>query len=217
MYENFHKLEPDKQRRIINAALTEFATSGYSRASTEQIAARAGISKGALFHYFGSKQQLYTFLLEWSVETLEREVYGRIDTTSSDLFERMLQGSKLKLQTLLAYPGLFDFWESLMSAPPPFASAWLAEKTAEVAPRGTSMLLEGVDTSRFKPGVDVGKVMNVVIWMFSGWSDAIMAEARTRGERVDLRHVFDEADEYVEFLRNIFYREDADREDVVQA
>lgn len=210
MYENFDKLDPEKQRRIINAALSEFAANGYRRTSTVDIASRAGISKGALFHYFGSKEGLYRYLLEWSAEMIQAELYPKLNLTETDFFARLLQASKLKLETVLACPELWAFWESFMSERPPFATDWIDDKMVELAPTQSDLLLKDVDTSRFKPGIDLGKMMNVLIWTFTGWSDAILAEARMRNERVDLRKVFKEADEYVEFLRTIFYREDVE-------
>jgi hypothetical protein len=51
-------------------------------------------------------------------------------------------------------------------------------------------------------------MVNVVVWTFAGWTDAITAESRLRHEPVDLRQAFAEADEYVEFLRAIFWKQD---------
>ena len=53
--EKFFALPEEKRRRIVNAAMEAFGKNEYKRASTDDIAARAGISKGLLFHYFGSK------------------------------------------------------------------------------------------------------------------------------------------------------------------
>ncbi|MEM5780278.1 MAG: TetR/AcrR family transcriptional regulator, partial [Lawsonibacter sp.] len=62
MYENFIGLKQEKRDVIINAALTEFAAKGYDLASTNGMVKAAGISKGALFHYFASKKDLFLFL-----------------------------------------------------------------------------------------------------------------------------------------------------------
>lgn len=43
------ELTEEKRRRILNAALEEFAKHDYKGASTDDIAAKAGISKGLLF------------------------------------------------------------------------------------------------------------------------------------------------------------------------
>jgi TetR/AcrR family transcriptional regulator len=210
VYEKFLRLDPEKQRRVVNASLSEFAAKGFRQASTDDIVAKAGISKGALFHYFGSKEKLYLFLLEWSASLMEEEIYGKIDWDQPDFFARLLQGSKLKLEALLSYPELWGFWETFMSERPEFASDWIDDKAFEAGSRSTQLLLEGVDTSRFKPGMDLEKMANVVVWTFSGWTDAILAESRMKHERVDLRRVFAEADDYVEFLRAVFCVKDVE-------
>lgn len=50
--------------RILNAAVAVFGEHGYEGASTNQICADAGISKGLLFHYFKSKENLFMAVLE---------------------------------------------------------------------------------------------------------------------------------------------------------
>ncbi|MDD3656837.1 MAG: TetR/AcrR family transcriptional regulator, partial [Atribacterota bacterium] len=57
IYSQFHSLESEKQERIINAALKEFARNGYGKASTNEIIKQAGISKGSLFNYFNNKKE----------------------------------------------------------------------------------------------------------------------------------------------------------------
>ena len=66
MNERFFDLNKSKQDRIINSALSVFTENGYAHASTDEIVGRAGISKGLLFHYFGSKLGTYAFLYEYS-------------------------------------------------------------------------------------------------------------------------------------------------------
>ena len=44
---------------VLEAALLEFAEKGYAATSTEDIAARAGISQPYLFRLFGTKKELY--------------------------------------------------------------------------------------------------------------------------------------------------------------
>ena len=67
MNPKFFDLKKDKQDRMINAALKVFALNGYKHASTDDIVKEAGISKGLLFHYFGSKAGVYEFIYESKV------------------------------------------------------------------------------------------------------------------------------------------------------
>jgi AcrR family transcriptional regulator len=49
---------------ILAAAEQEFARHGFEAATTEGIAERSGVTKGMIFHYFGSKEKLYEAALE---------------------------------------------------------------------------------------------------------------------------------------------------------
>src|SRR5437667_10888953 len=49
----------ERRDQILDAALIEFAQSGYEGTSTEDIARAAGISQPYLFRLFGSKKELY--------------------------------------------------------------------------------------------------------------------------------------------------------------
>ena len=50
MNEKFYELPPEKQQRIINAGLEVFGAHDYPQASTDDITAKAEISKGLLFY-----------------------------------------------------------------------------------------------------------------------------------------------------------------------
>jgi AcrR family transcriptional regulator len=51
------------RRRILEAALDEFAAKGLDGARVDAIAARAGVNKRMLYYYFGSKDDLYRAVL----------------------------------------------------------------------------------------------------------------------------------------------------------
>ncbi|MEU4968349.1 TetR/AcrR family transcriptional regulator [Streptomyces smyrnaeus] len=53
-------------RRLLAAATRLFAEQGYDRTSVQEIVEAAGVTKGALYHYFGSKDDLL------------HEIYGRL-------------------------------------------------------------------------------------------------------------------------------------------
>jgi AcrR family transcriptional regulator len=61
-YELLNKLPEDKKENIIRISMEEFSQNGYASTSTNVITSRSGISKGLLFHYFGSKKKLFLYL-----------------------------------------------------------------------------------------------------------------------------------------------------------
>ncbi|NUT33627.1 MAG: TetR/AcrR family transcriptional regulator [Hamadaea sp.] len=46
------------RERILDCAVELFAAHGYDATSVQQVVARAGVTKGALYHYFGAKDDL---------------------------------------------------------------------------------------------------------------------------------------------------------------
>lgn len=62
------------EQRILEAARVCFAESGYAGTSTHAVAARAGLTTGALYHYFGAKRDLYVAVFR----QVEESVYSRL-------------------------------------------------------------------------------------------------------------------------------------------
>ncbi|MDQ7795110.1 MAG: TetR/AcrR family transcriptional regulator [bacterium] len=61
-------MQPPKQDRILQAALTTFGQRGFHRATMEDIALSAGVGKGTLYLYFPSKQALLEEIFRTGLE-----------------------------------------------------------------------------------------------------------------------------------------------------
>jgi AcrR family transcriptional regulator len=58
------RLPPEVRREeILEGALAVFSELGFGRATLNDVADRAGVTKGAVYHYFDSKEQLFIALL----------------------------------------------------------------------------------------------------------------------------------------------------------
>ena len=66
----FEKLPDEKKKLILSTGIKEFAHKSYNDVSTDALTKACGISKGILFHYFGSKKQFYLYCLEKSMKRL---------------------------------------------------------------------------------------------------------------------------------------------------
>ena len=54
----------ETRTRLLEAAVRLFAQQGYDASGVAEICAAAGVSKGAFYHHFESKQALFLALLE---------------------------------------------------------------------------------------------------------------------------------------------------------
>lgn len=81
------------RKAIIDAATALFAEHGYERSGIEQIAERAGVSKGALYHHYRDKAEVLAAVYE----QLEHELVERLLTAAppgSDAIEALKAGSR---------------------------------------------------------------------------------------------------------------------------
>ncbi|MDX1995923.1 MAG: TetR/AcrR family transcriptional regulator [bacterium] len=85
---------------LIQVAREMFAKAGYGGTATEDIVQQAGVTRGALYHHFGSKEGLFAAVLE----ATQQDVARRIDEASAqtdDLWEQLLAGCRAFLAASL--------------------------------------------------------------------------------------------------------------------
>jgi TetR/AcrR family transcriptional regulator len=61
------------RKKLLTAARREFAANGLAGARVDEIAARAGVNKQLVYHYFGDKDALYLAVLEWVYEEIRAQ------------------------------------------------------------------------------------------------------------------------------------------------
>src|SRR5215468_3407188 len=61
------------RQKLLIAARREFAEGGLAGARVDEIAARAGVNKQLVYHYFGDKDALYLAVLEWVYEEIRAQ------------------------------------------------------------------------------------------------------------------------------------------------
>jgi TetR/AcrR family transcriptional regulator, acrAB operon repressor len=78
---------------LLDAALAEFAEHGYPGARLEGIASRAGVTRGALYHHFEDKADLFRFVLRELWSDLTAPVFAELHTDRAPLerIERFLR------------------------------------------------------------------------------------------------------------------------------
>jgi len=71
--------------KLIRAARRLFASKGYAAVGTEQIVRRAGVTRGALYHQFSSKEDLFLAVYEQVEQELTERVAATLGEVSSPL------------------------------------------------------------------------------------------------------------------------------------
>lgn len=86
----FEEIRKEKKQLIMDTALELFAQNGYDTTSIKQIAKKAGISKGLMYNYFQSKEELVETILNKGIddmlEILDPNNDGEIDPEELEFF-----------------------------------------------------------------------------------------------------------------------------------
>lgn len=69
---------------IIKAAIELFSEQSYLKSSIEDIASRAGVSKGAIFHYFNSKIDLAEAVMKNILASIEQKIDEILASSNDD-------------------------------------------------------------------------------------------------------------------------------------
>jgi AcrR family transcriptional regulator len=201
--EKFHNLPIEKQNTIINAALETFGTNGYKKTSVSDIAAAAGISKAMVFHYFGTKKDLYFYLLNYCGDLIMGEITKRFDHQVTDFFERITMAANIKLEVIKKHPAALSFLYSVFYESNEEVRGGINEFLVKSEGIKNTFTFDGLDYSKFKEGVDVTLIMKMLAWMaegFSGPSKSIQVS------ELDAR--MEEFYEAMELLRRNLYKEE---------
>lgn len=203
MNDKFFTLAPEKQNRILNAGFHIFSHYGYKHASTEMIAREADISKGLLFHYFGSKKDFYLYLYDYALESTVKRLSELHDYSETDLFKICIDAQMRKLDIAAEYPDLTQFLIQAYLEEDPQVALELSSSFQVYLEQSMERTLERVDRSKFKDSITAEQAMNVIIWMSEGFSKAFTPEDLNDIEGANSRFL-----DYMEILRQHFYREE---------
>lgn len=196
MNDKFFDLNKEKQDRMINAALKVFALQGYRHASTDDIVREAGISKGLLFHYFGSKLGTYTFIYEYSVRYMSLELSG-IKPDEHDLFELMKETERARTRAMVGYPYMQLFLDRSRSEDVSEALEAVEEKKTELQEAYDAIFLR-MDFAGLPRGVDGTKLYRMIEYTAAG----LMAEHISDGSFQQDMYCR-EICEYIDLVKNL--------------
>ncbi len=202
-------LNEEKREKIINSALDEFARMPYEKASTNNIVKNAGISKGLLFHYFGSKKELYDRLVEFVISKLTNAIISQIDWDETDILQRIKQAVFLKLQLSREYPKMFDMIYAILAN----ENAKTADEIIQVyknhgvdtAKLMADVYYRNIDLSKFKNPKDTDKSINVIKWTLEKFAEEY-TRATDGFKGIDFEDTANAFDAYIDVLKRAFYK-----------
>ena len=137
----------ERERRIVEAALDELIEHGYEKVTMLGVARRAGASKETLYSWFGSKEGLFSALIEANADQSAERVAEALDSDDAPI--AVLPGHAVGLLTLLTSPGSLALNQAAMSSPA-LADTLLASGRHRVGPIVERYLAQLGETGRLR-------------------------------------------------------------------
>jgi AcrR family transcriptional regulator len=141
----------ETRAKIMDAATKLFSTRGFNAASVDDICTEAGISKGAFYHHFESKQALFLALLDGWLQAIDNVIEASKDKTAPETFMQMTE----------AFP---DIFKTAGDGLPMFLEFWLQasrDKTIWEASIAPYRRYHKYFASLIKKGVEEGSFVEV--------------------------------------------------------
>lgn len=95
----------ETRARILEAAVTVFASKGYHDTKVDDIVSESKTSKGSFYFYFPSKQDIFLALVDTFADLLEKQLHNRLAAEASGM-ARVDLALRVCLETFGQYRGL---------------------------------------------------------------------------------------------------------------
>ena len=159
----FFQLSPEKRESVVNAALAEFGAHDFAAASLDRIVAAAGVSKGGLYEYIASKEELYLFCMEASWSSLYRHIaeLSAGKALPADILERFMTVSQIAIEWYVHNPAMLGLIVRIARLP----RDELATKAHEVFERHFAPVFAGLEASRLAYPVE--QLIDLITWLLA--------------------------------------------------
>jgi TetR/AcrR family transcriptional regulator len=204
MNENFFGLPEEKRLRIIDAGFEVFSKSEYKKASMEEIASKAGISKALLFYYFHNKRALFLFLFDYAKKITKESVLDSHFMEITDFFELCEYAIKQKCRMLMKSPHVTDFFIRAFYVQDEEYSAQLSKEVEDETSNIYALYMKNIDFSKFREDVNPADILQMIIWLGEGY----IFERQKAGLALDTDDMADKFKTWTHILKKSSYKEE---------
>ena len=163
-FPRFEKLEPAIQKRIMDSALTEFGRFGYRAASMNRLVQGAGISKGAIFKYFGTKAGLFDYIYRRNLEEVKCQLRTVRDRSRAEpFFDRLEKVLRAGLEFTSNHPlSAAIYYRVIYTGDAPHGNSILSSIQDASRKFLKTLIVDGVNTGELRPDIDAERTAFII-------------------------------------------------------
>jgi AcrR family transcriptional regulator len=166
------KEKENKRNNILRAARKLFFDRGFKFVTVDSIAAKAGVSKGSIYLYFDSKEEIYAQVLVTDNIEHNKEIrnFAEKDATAAEL---LMEFCQVYVDYFLRDNELFRILMTFMLQTEQMnlteeQNAELIKTTNDNIKVISGILQKGIDSGEFSPAIDIRQTQNAIWGLLNG-------------------------------------------------
>lgn len=205
MNEKFYSLPKEKQQRIIQAGYRVFGGGSYKKCPVGEIAREAGISKSLLFYYFKNKKELYWFLWDEAIRTVEESMQeaGMEKWAQRGYFELLKEGMRYKIKLLAEKPELSQFMINGFYEADVDIADEVQRRCKLLLLKYNQPFLQAMEQEPFVTGLDLHMLVQENYWACDGCFHALMQNGS-----LDAEEAWATFEGLITFWKSIYLRQE---------
>jgi AcrR family transcriptional regulator len=204
MKRTFENLHPDKKQRVLRACIKEFGEHGYDGSSVDRIIKKAEISKGGLYEYVSSKEELFLYTVEYTYTHLYDYLKIRIADEGKQLPPDLLERLKLVADIAIDFYMDHPHFVYLIVRTSNLSNERIEGKIKETFRRHFLELFGDVDIDTL--GYPKEQILELAMWMLLKTRMDFLLEIKTERDPERIREDYrNNWDFYLEILKNGIY------------
>lgn len=149
------------RRRILDYAIREFAEQGYGASSVNNICSGEGISKGIIYHYFATKDELYLACVEECFRKLTEHMQAGLQPENRQVHEQLENYFNCRLEFFSSYPEFQRIFCEAVIMPPAHLKPEISHKRAAFDAMNISLLNAMIAPLKLRAGISREKVVDI--------------------------------------------------------
>ncbi len=141
----------NRKKQLLQVALDVFIEKGYYGTSTREIARRAGVSSGLLFHYFSNKESIYLELIKLGVEEMKINTESAMEAPCEYLYQT-IKSIFEQLESNPSFGKMFVFMDSVQYTAVHDKEIELFLKSVDICRQWVPVIIEGQRRGEFRAG-----------------------------------------------------------------
>lgn len=170
-YSNDHHLVDERRRQIVLSSTKVFAKKGYERTTMRDLAEAFGMTKGGLYHYVGSKEDVRYLILQLAISETNKVIDEiRLKVARLRLTEALALAIRMYFESVDGLQDMYNFINHVAVTLSLEEREIVFESQRQIIAYFNDLLIKGIEEGQLE-AADTRFVAHIVIMLANAWAN----------------------------------------------